>query len=232
VGEDDHAAGSREDDCEEDDLSCVTSVWWSWTAPTSGLVNVNLCRSGFDTTLGVHAGDSVGGLTEIASNDDIDPTVDEKDETTSALNCPANRTASGVDFPASAGVTYRIAVAGYAGATGAVDGRIGAGGLGTLPPNPGRCSNRSLGSGRRDTSPAPRSATSSVALAAATASAVGAATTVCTATAARIAWTGARDEIGSSATAATTASTAARATTAWAGTAATTGSPVGGATTW
>ena len=150
VGEDDHAAGSRDSDCEEDDLSCITSVWWSWTAPTSGLVNVNLCRSGYDTTLGVYVGDSVGGLTEIASNDDIDPTEDEDDETTSPLNCPANRTASGVEFPAFAGVTYRIAVAGYAGATGAIDGRIGAGGLGTLPPNPGRCSNRSLGSGGRD----------------------------------------------------------------------------------
>jgi Ca2+-binding RTX toxin-like protein len=151
VGEDNHAIASRDDSCDETDLSCITSVWWSWTAPSSGLVNVNLCRSSYDTTLGVYVGDSVGALTEVASNDDIDPTEDDADgETTSGLNCPSNRTASGVEFAAVAGETYRIAVAGFAGATGAIDGRISGGPLGTLPPNPGRCSNRSLGSDGRD----------------------------------------------------------------------------------
>ncbi len=124
-------------------------------APASGTVNVNLCRSDYDTTLGVYTGDGVGSLTEVASNDDIDPTEDEDEEgdsseTTTPLNCPANRKASGVEFQAVAGTTYRIAVAGYAGATGAIAGTIGSGPLGQLPPNPGRCSNRSLGSGGKD----------------------------------------------------------------------------------
>lgn len=153
-GEDDHAAASRDDDC-DDDPECLRSVWWSWMAPASGTVNVNLCRSDYDTTLAVYTGDGVGSLTEVASNDDIDPTEDDDEEgdsseTTTPLNCPANRKASGVEFQAVAGTTYRIAVAGYAGATGAIAGTVGSGPLGQLPPNPGRCSNRSLGSGGKD----------------------------------------------------------------------------------
>ena len=152
VGEDNHAGVSRDlDVCDTTDLSCITSVWWSWTAPSSETVNVNLCPSGYDTTLAVYVGNSVGGLTEITSNDDIDPTEDDVDgETTSGLNCPSNRTASGVEFPAISGVTYRIAVAGFAGAVGPIEGRIAAGPLGTQPPRPGRCANRSLGSNDRD----------------------------------------------------------------------------------
>lgn len=150
VGEDDHADASRDEEC-IDDPNCITSVWWSWTAPASGPTNVNLCRSNFDTTLAVYTGDSVGALTEVASNDDLDITEDsEGGETTTPLKCPANRTASGVEFEAAAGTNYRIAVAGFAGATGDIVGSIGAGPLDQLPPNPGRCSNRSLGSGSRD----------------------------------------------------------------------------------
>ena len=155
VGEDNHAEASRDDSCEESDLGCIRSVWWSWTAPATGLVNVNLCGSSFDSTLGVYTGNAVGGLTEVASNADMDPTEDEDDaeegsETSAPLKCPGNRTASGVEFQAVAGASYRIAVAGYSGSTGAIKGSVAAGPLGQSPPNPGRCSNRSLGSDGRD----------------------------------------------------------------------------------
>ena len=120
-------------------------------ARPAGVVNVNLCRSGFDTTLARLRGDSVSGLTEIASNDDIDPTEDDDDgETTTPLNCPANRTASGSSSPPSPAPPTASPWQGSRAPPASIDGRIGAGGLGTLPPNPGRCSNRALGSGGRD----------------------------------------------------------------------------------
>lgn len=153
--EDNHANAARGETCEESDPSCITSAWWTWTAPRAGTVNVNLCRSGFDTTLAVYTGSNVGSLTEVASNDDLDPTEEEDEpgvdsETRGPLKCPANRTASGVEFAAVAGATYRIAVAGFAGETGAIKGRITYGALGTLPPNSGRCSNRSPGTDGKD----------------------------------------------------------------------------------
>ena len=154
-GEDDHAGSSRAEDCAESDPACIASAWWSWTAPRTGTANVNLCRSAYDTTLAVYTGSTVGALTEVASNDDLDPTEDEDDpgedsEASGPLKCPPNRTASGVEFSAAAGTTYRIAVAGFSGATGAIGGRISYGPLEALPPNPGRCSNRSVGSALRD----------------------------------------------------------------------------------
>lgn len=76
------------------------SVWWSWTAPSSGQVVVDTQGSGaqVDTLLGVYAGASVNGLSLVAENDDIDST--------------GNRW-SRVTFDAVAGSTYRIAVDTY-----------------------------------------------------------------------------------------------------------------------
>jgi M6 family metalloprotease-like protein len=76
------------------------SVWWSWTAPSSGQVVVDTQGSGaqVDTLLGVYAGASVNGLSLVAENDDIDAT--------------SNRW-SRVTFDAVAGSTYRIAVDTY-----------------------------------------------------------------------------------------------------------------------
>ncbi len=80
-----------------------SSVWWKWTAPTSGVATIDTIGSAFDTVLAVYVGNTVGALTPIASDDDSG----------------GNRT-SRLQFAAKAGVTYRIAVDGYAGATGSI----------------------------------------------------------------------------------------------------------------
>src|SRR5262249_25006237 len=46
------------------------SVWWTWTAPSSGSVAVTTAGSSFDTTLGVYNGTVVSGLTLVAGDDD------------------------------------------------------------------------------------------------------------------------------------------------------------------
>ena len=79
------------------------SLWWSWTAPINGMVNINTAGSDFNTLLGVYTGTVLNALTPVASNDDVAPGVN--------LN-------SAVSFMAMAGTTYQIAVDGYNGATG------------------------------------------------------------------------------------------------------------------
>ncbi len=79
------------------------SVWWSWTAPSSGWVRFDTVGSDFDTLLGVYTGSAVNALTHVASNDDDDGTINSR-----------------VTFYASAGVAYRIAVDGWGSATGSV----------------------------------------------------------------------------------------------------------------
>ncbi len=77
------------------------SLWYVWTAPAAGSWLVDLSGSDFDTTLGIYTGPSVTGLSLIIGDDDSG----------------ANR-ASAATFTAGAGVTYRIAVDGFSGATG------------------------------------------------------------------------------------------------------------------
>lgn len=76
--------------------SPLSSVWWSWTAPASGPVEVSTSGSSFDTVLAVYQGTSVGSLSEVASNDDG----------------PFNLT-SFVSFNAVGGQSYEIAVDGF-----------------------------------------------------------------------------------------------------------------------
>jgi hypothetical protein len=76
------------------------SVWYSWTAPSSGTTTITTEGSSFDTLMGVYTGSSVGSLTEVASNDDA--------------NYPTDATSS-VAFSAASGTIYRIAVDGYDG---------------------------------------------------------------------------------------------------------------------
>ena len=90
------------------------SVWWSWTAPASGLVAINTTNSwryingapsstALDSVLAVYTGSVVSNLSLVASNDD------------------SVGAWSGVEFSAVAGTAYQIAVAGYsAGYTGSV----------------------------------------------------------------------------------------------------------------
>jgi hypothetical protein len=81
------------------------SVWYSWTAPITGMVVIDTATSGFDTLLGVYTGTAVDTLGEVASNDDF-------------IRPPGT---SRVRFSATTGTIYRIRVAGYAGATGTIN---------------------------------------------------------------------------------------------------------------
>ncbi len=78
------------------------SVWWTWTATTTGYAEIKTSGSNFDTTLAVYTGSSVSALTPVASND----------------NDPDGGTTSSVFFGATEGTTYQIAVDGVAGAAG------------------------------------------------------------------------------------------------------------------
>lgn len=80
------------------------SVWWNWTAPSSGSVSLKTADSGFDTLLGVYTGASVSGLKLVASNDDASSGV----------------LTSAVTFNAVAGTTYRFVVDGYNAASGSI----------------------------------------------------------------------------------------------------------------
>jgi len=78
------------------------SVWFKWTAPSGSPVTLDTALSGFDTLLGVYTGNSVGALTLIAGNNDMN----------------ANSTRSRLTFTPVAGTTYMIAVDGANGAKG------------------------------------------------------------------------------------------------------------------
>jgi hypothetical protein len=85
-----------------------SSVWYSWTAPSSGPVLVSTCTrdGGFDTLLAVYTGSSVESLTPVVAGDDGQ----------SRKGCSS--TDSEAQFVATAGTTYRIAVDGKGGAAG------------------------------------------------------------------------------------------------------------------
>ena len=73
------------------------SVWYYWTAPSSGIEVVDTIGSDFDTVLAIYTGDTLGSLTSVAADNDSG----------------GNKT-SRVSFHALAGTTYRIAVDGFA----------------------------------------------------------------------------------------------------------------------
>jgi hypothetical protein len=95
------------------------SVWYTWTAASSGNVTFETIGSSFDTTLGVYTGNNIGSLVEISSNDDIE----------------AGISSSRVVFAAVLGQTYRIAADGYNGDIGALVLTWRPGGELTPPPN-------------------------------------------------------------------------------------------------
>lgn len=80
------------------------SVWWRWTASTSGTLTLDTHRSNFDTLLAVYASEASGVLLPVASNDDEG----------------SNSAVSGLNFHADAGATYYFVVDGKDGATGTV----------------------------------------------------------------------------------------------------------------
>lgn len=77
------------------------SVWFTWTAPSSGTVHMDTLTSAFDTLLAAYSGDALGSLTQLAANDD------------------AAGTTSAITFAVTAGTTYRIAIDGWGGQSGA-----------------------------------------------------------------------------------------------------------------
>ncbi|MDQ4005883.1 MAG: pre-peptidase C-terminal domain-containing protein, partial [Actinomycetota bacterium] len=74
-------------------------VWYRWTAPVNGPVHMDTWGSDFDTLLAVYTGSSVGGLTEVASNDQD----------------PNGGDTSRLTFTGASGTLYRIAVDGWQG---------------------------------------------------------------------------------------------------------------------
>jgi hypothetical protein len=85
------------------DYDAGPSVWYSWTSPVSGPVVVDTCGSSLLTLLGVYTGTAVDSLTSVARN---------------ATGCGLFQSAAA--FDATAGTTYRIAVAGRYGSQGAI----------------------------------------------------------------------------------------------------------------
>ncbi len=83
------------------------SVWYRWTAPTTGFVEFLVQGNNFDTLCAVYSGSSVSSLTEIASNDD---------------DLPADQTmtSSKLRFACVSGTNYQIAVDGFQGQNGTV----------------------------------------------------------------------------------------------------------------
>lgn len=74
------------------------TVWWRWTAPSSGSVKLDTKGSYYDTTLGVYTGSTLSALTKVADNDDINPGVVQ---------------ASDLSFTVSAGTVYQICIDGF-----------------------------------------------------------------------------------------------------------------------
>jgi hypothetical protein len=84
--------------------NATNSVWWKWTAPTTGIVRFDTLLTSFDTVMAAYTGSAVNALTEIASNDDYS----------------ISNLQSIVSFPTVSNTTYSIAVAGYNGTNGTI----------------------------------------------------------------------------------------------------------------
>jgi Ca2+-binding RTX toxin-like protein len=82
------------------------SVWFAWTPPVDGTYVFDTFGSSFDTLLAVYTGTDLASLVEVASNDDAQ--LD--------FRAPSNR--SQLQFFATAGSTYAIAVDGFFGKNG------------------------------------------------------------------------------------------------------------------
>lgn len=86
--------------------AAASSLWWEWTAPTSGTVSVDTIGSTYDTVLAIYTGSAVGALTPVAANDNT-----TGDNNVGTIN-------SRLTFTAQAGTTYQFAVDGKFAQTG------------------------------------------------------------------------------------------------------------------
>ncbi len=82
----------------EQEKGSTCTVWWTWTATSSGGCDINTCGSDFDTYLAVFTGNSLGSLALIAENNDSDECGDDEQ--------------SQVCFDVTAGQIYQIQVSG------------------------------------------------------------------------------------------------------------------------
>jgi cadherin domain-containing protein/FIMAH domain-containing protein len=85
----------------------INSLWWQWTAPSSGVYEINTFNSGIDTVLAVYSGTDFSNLFEEAFNDDD-------------LIGNDGVLQSRVRFTATADVTYHIAIDGFLSDTGVI----------------------------------------------------------------------------------------------------------------
>jgi len=106
VGNNANATGEVGEPNHADISTPLNSLWWSWTAGGNGNVTISTNGSDFDTTLAVYTGTSVGSLTAIISNDDVNEGIERS---------------SAVAFSVTNGITYQIAVDGYNEATGNIN---------------------------------------------------------------------------------------------------------------
>ena len=83
--------------------AATNTIWWVWTAPSSGRATFSTANTTFDTVMGVYTGSYLSSLSTVAQDDDGG----------------ANRT-SVCAFDASAGTTYYIAVSGYGSSQGSI----------------------------------------------------------------------------------------------------------------
>jgi hypothetical protein len=95
----DVSAATPADDDPTDCFGTHGSVWYAFTAPAAGMVDVLTDGSDYDTALGVYEG-MRGSLAQVACDNDSTPTL-----------------ASHASFRATAGVTYYVMVVGASGAS-------------------------------------------------------------------------------------------------------------------
>lgn len=94
-------AGRESGEPTHDGYVASASVWWFWQSTVSGPVTISTIGSNFDTLLAVYTGAIINSLTPVASDDES-----------------GGNGTSRVNFTATAGVTYVIAVDGFFGDTG------------------------------------------------------------------------------------------------------------------
>jgi len=108
AGETANATGSNvratEEVGEPAQSGATESVWWTWTAPTTGTYTFDTEGSGYDTYLSLFTGNDFPNLSLVAADDD------GGDGLTSLITQSV-----------TAGETYQIAVDGYSSATGAIN---------------------------------------------------------------------------------------------------------------
>lgn len=76
------------------------TVWWTWTAPFTGIATIDVSGCDFDAAAGVYTGTNVTSLTVITNNYDY------------GYNCECTGILPTFDFNAQAGTVYHIAVGG------------------------------------------------------------------------------------------------------------------------